>query len=144
MNHENMKSVSLLLPTGITFEVPREYARHCCGLPIRLREALESDDTFSIYWNDDIVGIENSGTLIEFDRESILGFVAIESEEILGMKVCMLRIGLIERSGNKTLLPILSASPQVKADFTDVVNTMRGLSLPVEIYESAQTMPDTV
>ena len=140
MNHHDVHSVALPLPVGITFEVPRAYAAYCGGRPVRVHASSDADDDLTIQWNEQFISFTHSGTTVEVDRESVLGLVVNDSEQISGMEACTLRIGLTDIDGSKASYPILSSNPRMKTTFVETVDKMRGLSLPVAIFSSVQSM----
>jgi hypothetical protein len=140
MSQANTKTKELQLPDGVTLEIPREFAKYCHGYPIRLLSSANSPGTFTVSWGNNALALAGAHATIEFDLRALLGFVVSQSEEMLGMELCTIRVGLVEADGNKILLPILSANPQSRDQFMSVVNAMSQLRLPVRFFRSAQEM----
>jgi hypothetical protein len=140
MNDQHTDSITMPLPSGITFEVPRDYAKYCGGQPLRVLSVPNVDDGLTISWNAQVIRFVHSGTTIEIDRESVLGLVVNEAEVISGMEACTVRVGLTDKDGSKMTYPIFSANPRMKSVFIDTVNMMRSFSLPVRIFSTPQLM----
>jgi hypothetical protein len=136
-----MQSATVPLLNGVTFEVPRDYARVCGGHPVRVYSSSAAKDNLIVAWDDRVLSFASSGGTVEFDRASVFGLVADESEQLMGMVICTLRIGAIDDKGRKGSSVILSAfDPRAKTSFAAVVSSLRNLSLPVRFFETSEEM----
>jgi hypothetical protein len=132
--------ISIDLPEGITFEVPRDYAKYCDGHPVGLASVLTEDRQLHIHWDEQFVGFASSGVEVQVDRHSLLGLLLSESEELLGMTICSLRLGISEELGGVALLPNFTSDHRVRDTFASFVQSLVDNSIPVKVFASVHMM----
>jgi hypothetical protein len=133
-------SVRTALPDEVHFEVPRDCARFCKGHPVRVGSLDPIETGVILAWSAETLRFGSRGTLVEWDRRSVRGFVVNLAAEITGTIASTIRIAFQAPDGGLATLHVFSCNLAHAAWFRRWVSILRESRIPVRIFSSVKAL----
>jgi hypothetical protein len=133
-----MAGCTVSIPSGVYFEVPRDYAVYCGGTLVRVSEGGAPDETMGVTWSNQWLCFSCNGKVVEYKRDAVFGLMLNRQEQVMGTTCCTVRAVFRGADGTIGSLVILSCSAQNHATIEAVFRELESCRLPVPIVDGTQ------